>query len=32
MSQIIAFLIGDIAICRLMDGALLRMYGAVPAW
>jgi succinate dehydrogenase hydrophobic anchor subunit len=27
-----AFLIGDIAICRLMDAALLRVYGSVPAW
>ena len=27
-----AFLIGDLAICRLVDGALLRVYDAVPAW
>lgn len=27
-----AFLIGDFAICRLIDAALLRMYGSVPAW
>lgn len=27
-----AFLIGDIAICRFMDAALLRVYGSVPAW
>jgi hypothetical protein len=32
LGLVFAFLLGDIAICRLMDGALLRMYPCVPAW
>ncbi|GAB4470657.1 MAG: hypothetical protein OHK0044_13410 [Burkholderiaceae bacterium] len=27
-----AVLIGDFAICRVIDAALLHMYGTVPAW
>jgi hypothetical protein len=29
---IIVVLLGDFAICRLMDSALLRNYPDVPAW
>jgi hypothetical protein len=29
---VLAFLIGDLALCRLMDSNLLRMYADVPSW
>jgi hypothetical protein len=29
---VLVFLLGDFALCRLMDGALMRNYPDVPAW
>lgn len=29
---VLVFVIGDLLLCRLMDGALLRLYPAVPDW
>ena len=29
---VIVFLLGDLLLCRLMDGALWRLYPSVPGW